>query len=160
MDVGGMSLFGTDQNSYSNGAGGSTALASMLGIQLPTGSGSLRQNSSTGESSVQAPIGGLNVSDNGGAIGAIGSIGSNKPNSGIIGAPQGGLGGGGIPISGFSSNPGGNNDMALLQSLLPGVNITSGNGQQDDRMQSVGVGGLNAAPQNAGLDQKLQGNIW
>jgi len=161
MDVGGMSLFGTNQNSYSNGTGGSTALASMLGIQLPTGSGSLRQNSSTGgESSTQAPIGGLNTNNNGGTIGAIGSIGSSKPNSGIIGAPQGGLGGGGIPISGFSSNPGGNNDMALLQSLLPGVNITSGNGQQQDNMQSVGVGGLNAAPQNAGQDQKQRGNIW
>ena len=151
-DVGGMSLFGTNQNSYSNGGGGSSALASMLGIQLPTGSGSLSGNSSTfpGENSIQAPIRGLNASNHG----SVGAIGASKPLQ-PIGAPQGGIGGLGgssIPISGFSGG-GGNSDMALLQSLLPGVNITSDNGglpQQQLNMQPVGVGGLNSGQWQSG----------
>ena len=147
-----MSLFGTNQNSYSNGGGGSSALASMLGIQLPTGSGSLSGNSSTfpGENSIQAPIRGLNASNHG----SVGAIGASKPLQ-PIGAPQGGIGGLGgssIPISGFSGG-GGNSDMALLQSLLPGVNITSDNGglpQQQLNMQPVGVGGLNSGQWQSG----------
>lgn len=156
-DVGGMSLFGTNQNAYSNGSG-SSALASMLGIQLPTGSGSLRESSTPfpGGSTMQAPVGavgavgGLNAS-----IGPVGAIGAHKPNNGMlqpIGAPSASQGGG-IPIGGYSTG-GGNNDMALLQSLLPGVNITSGNAHrpaapqhhqyhQMQPQQPVGVGGLN-----------------
>lgn len=186
-DVGGMSLFGTNQSSY---ASGSSALASMLGIELPTGSGSLRENSAafSGGNVVQAPIGavgasvgGLNTNNNG----AIGAIGASKPINMLqpIGAPSssqvvGGLGGGGISIGGFSS--GGNSDMALLQSLLPGVNITSGNAyrpaapqqnqyQQQQVQQPVGVGGLNSAQwggaNNSASAQQQQeqqrtSNIW
>jgi len=96
--------FKTNQNSYSNGGGGSSALASMLGIQLPTGSGTLRENSSsafpTGASSIQAPVGALNGNNN-----SVGAIGASKPDNSMqpIGAP------GGIPISGYSG--GGGNDM-------------------------------------------------
>jgi len=171
-DVGGMSLFGTNQNSYSNG--GSSALASILGIELPTGSGSLRDNTSA---FFQAPIG-AGVSSLGGLHGAgnghIGAIGANKPQP--IGSNV--FQGGGIPLSGYS-NGGGNHDMALLQSLLPGVNITSGNAyrpaapQQHQFQQSAGVGELNhdqwSNNNSVGMGQqhdtqqqqrKSGGNIW
>jgi hypothetical protein len=176
-DVGGMSLFGTNQNSYSNG--GSSALASILGIELPTGSGSLRDNTSafSGGNTVLAPIGagGSSVGGlHGGGNGHIGAIGANKPQP--IGSNV--FQGGGIPLSGYS-NGGGNHDMALLQSLLPGVNITSGNAyrpaapQQHQFQQSTGVGELNndqwSNNNSVGMGQqhdtqqqqrKSGGNIW
>ncbi|KAL9180359.1 hypothetical protein ACHAXT_008329 [Thalassiosira profunda] len=178
-DVGGMSLFGANQNGLGNS--GSSALASMLGIDLPTGSGSLRESSVpfSGFSNDPAPVGavggagavgGLNSN---GAIGAIG--GANKLN-GVqpIGASGTSQGGGGVPLTGFSS---GNNDVALLQSLLPGVNITSGNAFQPaapqyPSQQPVGVGSLNQTSvqwnqgSNSGQGQQQQdqrrggGNIW
>ena len=103
---------------------GSSALASLLGISLPTGSGSLRESSDlwvlpTHQS--QPPISGFN-----GSLlpsqGVIGPGASHQNNSGLIG---------GHPISAPIGQPppggGGNkNDIALLQSLLPGVHITSG----------------------------------
>jgi hypothetical protein len=176
-DVGGMSLFGTNQNSYSNG--GSSALASILGIELPTGSGSLRDNTSafSGGNTVLAPIGagGSSVGGlHGGGNGHIGAIGANKPQP--IGSNV--FQGGGKPLSGYS-NGGGNHDMALLQSLLPGVNITSGNAyrpaapQQQQFQQSTGVGELNndqwSNNNSVGMGQqhdtqqqqrKSGGNIW
>ncbi|KAL3816173.1 LOW QUALITY PROTEIN: hypothetical protein ACHAXA_005509 [Cyclostephanos tholiformis] len=184
-DVGGMSLFGTNRNAYLNG--GSSALASILGIELPTGSGTLRDNSAAflGGTTIQAPVGavgatvgGLNSAGNGN----VGAIGANKPNNCIlqpIGAQNASFQGGGVPIGGYSSE-GGNHDMALLQSLLPGVNITSGSSyrpaapQHHLYQQPVGVGGLNHAQWSNGKnttgtlqqqhDQRQQqqrsGNIW
>jgi hypothetical protein len=185
-DVGGMSLFGTNQNAYLNG---SSALASILGIELPTGSGTLRENSATfsGGSTSQAPVGavgpfvgGLNSAGNG----HVGAIGAYKPNNSMlhpIGANSASFQGGGIPIGGYSSG-GGNHDMALLQSLLPGVNITSGNAyrpaapQHQQFQQPVGVGGLKHAQWSNGKNtagtlhqheqrqqqqqQQRSGNIW
>lgn len=54
-------------------------------------------------------------------------------------------------------------NTALLQSLLPGVNITSGNTASN--MQPVGVGGLNSAQWNsddkkASSQQQQDSNIW
>lgn len=134
-EVGGMSLFGTTQSS---GGGGSSALASMLGIELPTGSGTLRDSSGPygGSAAPLAPVGAIgavgsvgpvgSLSVNGPRVGSIGAIG--KPNNMLqpIGAPASsqGIAGGGIPIHGYGNNK---HDVALLQSLLPGVNITSGN---------------------------------
>ncbi len=181
-DVGGMSLFGTNQNTYLNGS--SSALASILGIELPTGSGTLRDNSAAylGGSAIQAPVGVVGASVGGlnsACIGHVGAIGANKPNNGIlqpIGAQSASFQGGGIPIGGYS-NGGGNHDMALLQSLLPGVNITSGNAyrpaapQHHQYQQPVGVGGLNHVQWSNGKNtaqqqheqrqqQQRSGNIW
>ena len=188
-DVGGMSLFGTNQNAYLNG--GSSALASILGIELPTGSGTLRENSAafSGGSTFQAPVGAVGASVGGlnsAVNGHVGAIGGNKPNNGMlqpIGANSASFQGDGIPIGGYSSG-GGNHDMALLQSLLPGVNITSGNAyrpaapQHHQYQQPVGVGGLNHAQWNNGKNttgtlqqheqrqqqqqqqQQSSGNIW
>ena len=168
-DVGGVSLFGTNQNGFSNGGGGSSALASMLGIELPTGSGSLRQasGSSLFGPPGQAPIGGLDTAPNSNRPSVIGS---NPRGMQPIGAP-----GGGRAVNGFGGvgavGGGNNNDVALLQSLLPGVNITSGNAyRQSAQQQPVGVGGLNQTSDqwirgnnNTGASQEQQqrgNNIW
>lgn len=139
--------FGGTVGGQSNG---SSALASMLGINLPTGSGSLRESSSSMFDNVGLPSAhyGYNNGFSGGfAPGVIGGgpklnlaapgpIGGSTIGGGVIG------GGGGRIQSGASSTfnnmqsssiggAGGNkNDMALLQTLLPGVHITSGGGQQ------------------------------
>lgn len=137
-DVGGMSLFGTSQNSAFSVGSGSSALASMLGIELPTGSGTLRDSSGPyGMSTAPlAPVGAIGAvgsagpvgspSVNGPRVGSIGAIGKTNSMLQPIGAPSSsqGIGGGGIHIHGYGNN---NHDVALLQSLLPGVNITSGN---------------------------------
>jgi hypothetical protein len=172
-DVGGMSLFGTNNNAYLN-ENGSSALASMLGIDLPMGLGTLRENSSTisdravrsSSTSTQAPVGSSSVAS---AVEVnvgnrfVGAIGVNKSSNGMP-QPIGGQGAGDcITIGGYSGG-GGNNDMALLQSLLPGVNITSGDSfrpaapqhphyqLQQLHKQTVGVGGLNPAQWNSGSD--------
>lgn len=103
----------------------STALASILGINLPTGSGSLQESNLWNSSHVplgppQPPSGpsalsslnGLPLQQAGDAVGGI-AIGG-----GIAGAPP--------PIGGGA--PSNQNDVALLQSLLPGANISEGNG--------------------------------
>ena len=123
------------QTNFSNGNSGSSALASMLGIELPTGSGSLSQSSSLWgnalpsdappiqssqpEGMISQPIGGGVMPSGGGVIG--GTINGGVSN---------------VPIGGFNSNVNnaatiGNNsrDMELLQVLLPGVQIT-GDAQQ------------------------------
>lgn len=166
-DVGGMSLFGTNQNAFSSN--GSSALANMLGIQLPTGSGSLRESSTPFGNPIQqqqqqhAPVG--SVGSVGATIGGpVGAIGANKPsNNGMlqpIGAPSSAQS---VPIGGYTG--GSNNDMALLQSLLPGVNITSGNAhraaapQYHNQQQPVGVASLNqgsTAQWNQGNQQQQQ----
>jgi hypothetical protein len=109
------------------GGSGSSALASMLGINLPTGSGSLRESTNLWMSSVplpqQAPISALN----GNPVPAQGIIGgSAHPNNrnGFVGGVA--IGGNNRqPVDSFG-NGGSSSDIALLQSLLPGVHITSG----------------------------------
>jgi CCR4-NOT transcription complex subunit 4 len=121
------------------GGGNSTsALASILGINLPTGSGSLQETSSLWPSSYQqstgpSAISALNNSSvnsqpqmlsSGDTSGTSSSFG-NTGNSFIGGKPIGsalstGNFGAPGPIGGTNKN-----DIALLQSLLPGVHVTS-----------------------------------
>jgi hypothetical protein len=119
---GGDSIMGTTIGTI--GGANSTALASMLGINLPTGSGSLRESSSLwGTPAEQAPISSLN----GNSFPMQGVIGSgpSNPNNGLIGGVT--IGGGQAPMGSGTIGGGGNkSDIALLQSLLPGVHITSG----------------------------------
>ena len=126
--IGGGTIGGGFHNS------GSSALASMLGINLPTGSGSLQESSNLWGGSApgsQPPIAALN--------------GTSAPVQGVIGAGASNTGNGligGIPIGGSQiGGTGGNkNDIALLQSLLPGVHITSGRSYspQDNGFGSTG----------------------
>jgi len=118
---------------------GSSALASMLGINLPTGSGSLRESSSqlwTTELSNQNPGSSLN--------------GSSLPLQGVIGGTNNHLIGG-VPIGGrnhqipTTANGGNNSDIALLQSLLPGVHITSGGNFNGSGFGSIGSSNNNSA---------------
>lgn len=157
-DIGGTSLFGTNSNPFGSGSG-SSALASILGIELPTGSGSLRESGLfPGHSNASHPaVGSLNNSN------VVGAIGAKTNNMLPIGAPSCSQG---VTIGSYASG-GNNSDMALLQSLLPGVNITSGATPQQ-------VGSLNQASQlggdkwNGGLshqqynndEQQRSGNIW
>eukprot|EP00804_Cyclotella_cryptica_P027651 CCRYP_010278-RA/>CCRYP_010278-RA protein AED:0.03 eAED:0.03 QI:129/0.66/0.5/1/0.66/0.5/4/210/816 len=165
-DIGGTSLFGTNSNPFASG-GGSSALASMLGIELPTGSGSLRESSGlfAGQSSFSQPVGSLSNSN------AVGAIGTKSSNMLPIGAPSGSQG---ITIGSYASGGGNNSDMALLQSLLPGVNITSGNAYRPAAPQQVGSlqqgsqlggdkwnGGASSQQQyNPDQEQHRSGNIW
>ena len=122
---------------------GSSALASMLGINLPTGSGSLRDSSSqywTTEPPKRDPISSLN----GSPLPLQGVIGGNtKSNNNLIG---------GVPIGGsnqqglVSTNGNNNSDIALLQSLLPGVHITSGGNFNGSGFGSIGSGNSNSVP--------------
>jgi CCR4-NOT transcription complex subunit 4 len=120
-----------------------SALASILGINLPTGSGSLQEQTLwTGPSpSGPSALSSLNES-------SVQEIRNVSGSSLIGGVPLG-------PPAAKSSGPGtiggggGNrSDIALLQSLLPGVHITSGN-------ESIGYGGYNGAaapgPNHRGL---------
>jgi len=145
--IGGSSLTGSGPSGDVIGGGiiggghrsGSSALASMLGINLPTGSGSLQQSSSLWSSSTlappsqHAPISALNGSSVPlqGVIGGGGAP-AHPNNSGLIGGlPIGGSsldqhGPSGGAIGGPAGGGGSSSDIALLQSLLPGVHITSG----------------------------------
>ena len=162
--------FGGGGNPFGPGIGGrnsgSSALASLLGINLP---------SSVGESSGLWPGQGQQQhqqpstlsSLNGASLPAQGAIGRNSSSgsSGLIG---------GVPIGG---NPSGmnnqgpiggsnKNDIALLQSLLPEVHITSGNGGGPSgwnaglqhHQQPVGAVGRNSSQQPQ--RQGAAGNIW
>lgn len=122
---------------------GSSALASMLGINLPTGSGSLRETSSqlwSSEPARQAPISSFN-NNSLPLQGVIGGTG--KPSNNPIG---------GVPIGGrntqipATANGSNNSDIALLQSLLPGVHITSGGNFQGSGFGSIGSSNGNSAP--------------
>mmetsp|Transcript_14223 Transcript_14223/g.16546 ORF Transcript_14223/g.16546 Transcript_14223/m.16546 type:complete len:958 (+) Transcript_14223:90-2963(+) len=114
---------------------GSSALASMLGIQLPTGIGTLRETLWASSTPVREPSSGMKNSNAPTPIGP----GMKKSNKGVI------IGGGrnindtgGVPIGGVYGPPAGNapvngdnsSDIKLLQTLLPGVHITSGNAYQ------------------------------
>ena len=99
--------------------GSSSTLASMLGIELPTGLGSLRESS--GNSSISLPDSCFNPSTNIGLLNYL-SENSVKPSrmSPIIAPPSAhGNAIGRYEICGR------NNDVTLLQTLLPGVKITS-----------------------------------
>jgi hypothetical protein len=130
---------------------GSSALASMLGINLPTGSGSLRESSSqlwTTELSNQKSVSSMN--------------GSSLPLQGVIGGTTNSNNNliGGVPIGGrnhqipTTANGGNNSDIALLQSLLPGVHITSGGNLNGSGFGSIGSSNNNSAP---GLSQRTIG---
>lgn len=156
-DIGGTSLFG-NSNPFGNSSG-SSALASMLGIELPTGSGSLRESGLfPGQSNGRhAAVGSLSNSN------AVGAIGAKSNNMMPIGAPSSQ----GITIGSYS-NGGNNSDMALLQSLLPGVNITSGAApQQVGSLQGTQLGGdkwngsgVLSQQQYSKDEQQRSGNIW
>jgi CCR4-NOT transcription complex subunit 4 len=118
----------------SNNGDSSSALASILGINLPTGSGSLHESSNLWPSQ-QAPSGPSALSSlNGTEMPSQGAFGPSSMNNGssLIG---------GIPIGGRnvsmnqSGSDGSKSDIALLQSLLPGVHITTGH-------ESYGYGGM------------------
>ena len=151
-----------NESGAANSNSSTNALASILGINLPTGSGSLSSGlwssapaptttPATGPSPLSAlnetampPAGGGSLLSRGGgpSSAATNNIGSSstRGSSLIGGVPIGGGGGSGAGL-GLSAAPssmgglgasiggtyGGKNDIALLQSLLPGVHITSGN---------------------------------
>lgn len=135
---------------------GSSALASMLGIDLPSGSGSLRESTTLWTSQAPAPTPQASVSAlNGNSVPMPGVIGGGAHNStgsnGLIGGlPIGGgdphisnAGGviGGSFVGGGGGGGGANSDIALLQSLLPGVHITSGGSYQGNGFGAIGGGG-------------------
>ena len=119
------------------GGSSSSALASLLGISLPTGSGSLRESNLWEDTpppiaapsplaslnGTSMPVGGGDNLVHGSSL--IGGIpiggGFGTPSNNRMSAGPGTIGGS-APGSG-----GGKSDIALLQSLLPGVHITSGN---------------------------------
>lgn len=133
---------------------GSSALASMLGINLPTGSGTLQENSDLWGGSTrrgQAPISALN----GSSVPVQGLIGGPGAGNGLIGGVT--IGGGHGPMNTGAVGSGGNkSDIALLQSLLPGVHITSGGSynRQDGGFGSIGA----QIPQRG--PQSHQGQHW
>lgn len=116
---------------YGNKKSGSSTLASMLGIELPTGTGSLRE--SLWKSSIPVPSSFNGPRSNGPIPTPIGA-GIKTKGTVIIGNSPNINGVEGIPLcqyrssgSAFHNSYGNNNDIVLLQSLLPGVHITSGN---------------------------------
>lgn len=146
---------------------GSSALASMLGIQLPTGVGTLRDNLWASSTPLRSPQSSMKINSR--APTPIGA-GLKKSNKGVI------IGGGQIPVGGMhasaTGNPGSNigggntNDIKLLQSLLPGVHITSGDAYQpaapnlndnhnitNNHFSGMGWGGFSQAPSNNGNAQ-------
>jgi len=127
---------------------GSSTLASMLGIELPTGVGSLRDSLWASSTPVRAPPG--EMPHNHPTPTPIGA-GIKSNNSVIIGGGANLNGTGGFAIGGYGSSvtngKGNTNDIALLQSLLPGVHITSGNAYQP------------AAP-NTGRNTPHRGGDW
>ena len=125
-----------------NSNSGSSALASMLGINLPTGSGSLRETSSlwNGPASSQTPVSSLHGGSGAGVIGSV----NRAPGGGIAIGGSGGMPSGGLRSSAsMPSGSGDNSDIALLQSLLPGVHITSGNAKQPAARDSSASSGWN-----------------
>ena len=159
----GNSSAGMQNNNNGSNLSGSSALASMLGIQLPTGVGTLRESLWASSTPVRNPQ--TSLKSNAPAPTPIGS-GIKKSNEGVI------IGGGNVPIGGFhgsvignaSSNGAGNtSDIKLLQSLLPGVHITSGNAyhpaaptmpgkQNNNNFGNIGWGGF-PSRQNNGNNQ-------
>ena len=157
---------------------GSSALANILGINLPTGSGSLRETSNFwppgpgGQPQQHASVSSLHGAPM--PMPSQGIIGRSNGSSGLIGGvPIGGnpigMGGGAVNQPGAigSSNK---NDIALLQSLLPEVHITSGHGVAQSgwnpaggqHQQPVGVGAVGRNMSQQAQPQGAAGNlnIW
>lgn len=151
---------------------GSSALASMLGIQLPSGAGSLRETLWASSTPLNPPSQ-ENKSHTPTPIGS----GIKKTNDNvIIGGPT--RGNTGVPIGGYGSsahsNGGNKSDIALLQSLLPGVHITSGNSDSYQPSQNVngnhnpfagsgwgGLGGTGSSGfQNLISEKNQSGDSW
>lgn len=144
---------------------GSSALASMLGIDLPTGSGSLRDNAlnfptapqnnfyNSNAIPIQAPSSSNNTLWNSNNINtAEQSNQYNNRNQGVIGSSPHRINSngavGGVAIGGgrgYSNLASTNNDIALLQSLLPGVHITSGSAHQPAAPNTMWGGGAQTA---------------
>lgn len=137
------------------GSNSTSALASLLGINLPTGTGSLQESSSLWSPQPQQPFGSSSIASlNNSSIsihsGSMDMVLGNQPGIGhapvsgngstliggmtIGGAIHGGYGAPG-PIGGGSSK----SDIALLQSLLPGVHITT-----DSNNPMIGFNGGNS----------------
>lgn len=148
---------------------GSSALASLLGINLPNSS---QLNGPAPSEFFQGAPGSNPAPIGPGNLGGV-PIGGNPlgPQGGIGGGIIGGGGGGAGPIGGATiGGPNPKNDIALLQSLLPEVHITSGNvgtpgfpGQQQSHQW--GSSGAAAAPVGRNSNQQAQrqgagGNIW
>jgi RNA recognition motif. (a.k.a. RRM, RBD, or RNP domain) len=147
----------------------SSALASILGINLPTGSGSLSgslQESNLWSSAAPAPVSSPSVPS---PLSALNECAMPVHGGGFMGGSTNYSSGsssiGGVPIRGGALNPAGpiggagggrRSDIALLQSLLPGVYITSGtenmgfNGASSDQ-GGFGAGSLAMAPSTMGL---------
>ncbi|CAB9503510.1 CCR4-NOT transcription complex subunit 4 [Seminavis robusta] len=134
---------------------GSNALASILGINLPTGSGSLRTPMPA------MPSQGIIGRSNSGSSGLIGGV--------PIGGNPIGMGGPVVNQAGTIGNSN-KNDIALLQSLLPQVHITRGNGAPQNgwnagrgqHQQPVGVGAVGRNMPHQAQPQGAAGNlnIW
>jgi hypothetical protein len=158
-------------NMNSSNACSSSALASILGINLPTGSGSL--NSFLQPLSGPSPISTLNsssISTNPVSISSMSNYGGlgegNRTlihgggTSSIGGIPIGGAMNGGYQGHGTIGGGSKNNDIALLRSLLPGVHITSDSNNNHinnshntmmDYNSSMGGWNLNAGSNQHGL---------
>jgi hypothetical protein len=145
-------------SNVAQGNSGTSALASMLGIQLPTGSGSLSETPSLWGSSPAAPVpspaaapipigGPSNPAP--GPIGGLAKAPGESSGGLVIGGSITSTNSGGVPIGGFHGNGtsgttavGSNsNDIALLQSLLPGVRVTSGSNSNQPSIGSGSIGG-------------------
>jgi hypothetical protein len=157
MGQGGGGVIGGGTIGGGFGGSGSSALASMLGINLPTGSGSLRETPNLWGAQ-QAPGGPPPIAAlNGSSVPmqGVGGYGSTNSNNGLIGGVT--IGGGQAPMGPGAIGSGGNpSDIALLQSLLPGVHITSGGSyNQGSGFGAIGGGGgdWNSAP---GANQSQQ----
>jgi hypothetical protein len=156
---------GTIGHSGFSQSSGSSALASMLGINLPTGSGSLRESTNlwmAPATTQHASVAALN----GNSFPIQGVIGGNVPK--LNNGPIGGLAiGGGDPLQNSDQigNGGNKSDIALLQSLLPGVHITSGGSYQGNGFGAIGgsggtmgsVGGGGSGSNNGGWNSAQGG---
>jgi hypothetical protein len=109
-------------NLGNSSSSGSSILASMLGIELPTGSGSLRD--SLWDPSPQVTS---SLSSKSSGPAPPPPIGSGMKSGGDVILGRGfGVSNPNLKSSSTVDGPRNNSDIALLQSLLPGVHITSG----------------------------------
>jgi len=161
-------VVGGDLNEYNQNGGlegksGSSALASMLGINLPTGSGSLREITSGTTVPSADPFGSSPHSSfqnqhpqNHGQMHSLWNdpytqslqnppVGAPGMSAGVIGSIRSGTSTGANTIG---PNPSIGSDIALLQNLLPGVNITSGNASQPAHPNWGAPSSWNSPPSN------------
>jgi CCR4-NOT transcription complex subunit 4 len=161
--------------SAKNASGASSALASILGINLPTGSGSLQESTSFWSSTPLAPgstgmpapspLSALNRSvvqqphvQHGAGASLVRTVGPPQ-----LPSHNGGSVIGGVPIGsrnstfmgsgpvGALAGDGNQSDIALLQSLLPGVHITTDNSSMGFGSTNVGWAGPPGHSQGTGI---------